>query len=356
MPSSPIINPRPLAVASIGRVQAGLSRRLGLGRQAALPALAPDAVLALHMAVDSAPAWIDPLTVHGSFGSIALDRGARLLRALTGIDLGEHQHGPHWEWLQGAVCARLAGTPLAGADSLAPGVADAPAAPLATLRLTLRSGGHLVATHARASAADWLRLLAGPGWLPLQAPQDAFAALPLRLPVRLARHRLPHAMLASLRPGDILLPDAGAFDCKGCGYVGLGALRATVRYQAPGTLIILALEKRMEPIHDNDNDIDIDNHNDNDIDNDDALPRDAPAPEPHAAALDQLPATLDIELGKLTLTLGALRSLAVGSVLQLAGANPAALDIRCAGHLLGRAEAVDIDGALGVRITEWSAA
>ncbi|WP_371875186.1 FliM/FliN family flagellar motor switch protein [Duganella vulcania] len=30
--------------------------------------------------------------------------------------------------------------------------------------------------------------------------------------------------------------------------------------------------------------------------------------------------------------------------------------MRCAGRLLGRGEAVDIDGRLGVRITDWSAA
>ncbi|RSZ61071.1 YscQ/HrcQ family type III secretion apparatus protein [Massilia atriviolacea] len=341
MPSSPIIPyaathaVRPLAVARIGRDQADLARLTGIGRQASLPALAADAVLTVQTAVDAAPSWLDPLTLRGSFGCVELVRGARLLRALTGIDLGEHRHGPHWEWLQGAVCARLAGTPLAGAGSL---TADTPAdaaAPLTTLRLTLRSGGHLVATHGRASAADWLRWLAEPCWRPLQAPFDAFAALPLRQAVRLARHRLPHAMLASLRQGDVLLPDSSAFDRGGCGHVDLGGLRASVRYQAPGTLIILALENRMDQSPDHDS---------------------ANACELAQDALDQLPATLDIELGKLTLSLGALRSLAVGSTLLLAGAGPAALEIRCAGQLLGRAEAVDVDGSLGVRITEWSAA
>ncbi|MFB9241748.1 type III secretion system cytoplasmic ring protein SctQ [Massilia antarctica] len=342
MPSSPIVPfaathaVRPLAVASIGRAQATLALRIGQGCQAALPALAPDAVLTVQAADEPAPAWPDPLSVQGSFGRIELARGARLLRALTGIDLGEHQHGPHWEWLEGAVCARLAATPLAGADRLAPATTAHAATPLLTLRLTLRGAGHLVATHARASAADWLRLLAGPRWLRLQTPFDAHAGLTLHLPLQLARHRLPYAMLASLGPGDVLLPERSAFDCGGQGHVSLGSLRASVRYQAPGTLIILALENRMDPSHEPAG------HTDQEAQRE--------------AALDQLPATLDIELGQLTITLGALRSLAVGSTLLLPGADPAALDIRCAGQLLGRAEAVDIDGRLGVRITEWSAA
>ncbi|MFS2063452.1 FliM/FliN family flagellar motor switch protein [Duganella sp. CT11-72] len=357
MPSSPIIlsSPahalRPLAVASISREQADLARQIGSGRQAALPALAPDALLTLQAASDAAPSWLEPLSVQGSFGRIELVRGARLLRALTGIDLGDDNHGPQWEWLQAAVCARLHGTPLAGADSLAQGQLAVAAPGLVTLRLTLRGACHLITTHGRASAADWLRLLAGGDWLRLQSPFDGYAGLPLHLPLRLARHRLPRAMLAGLRPGDVLLPDGSAFDRSGQGHVTLGGLRATVRYQAPASLIILALETQMDAPHDMAQD----------------LPQPAAAPDMlerpldgvpavPAAALDQLPATLDIELGKLTLSLGALRGLAAGSTLLLAGADPAALEIRCAGRLLGRGEAVDVDGRLGVRITEWSAA
>jgi type III secretion protein Q len=376
MPSSPIIRLRPLAVASVGRAEAELARQLGLGRQAALPALAPDASLTLQAAVEAAPSWLDPLTLEGSYGRIELVRGARLLRALTGIDLGEHLHGPHSDWLQGALCARLAATPLAGTASLAASPPAGLAAAPTTLRLTLRGAGHQISTHARASAADWLRLLAGPGWLRLQAAQDAHASLALRLPVRLARHRLPHAMLASLRPGDLLRPDSGAFDCAGLGRIDLGGLRASVRYQAPATLIILALENSLENSMDRSHDNGVENEQnrskeqycskEQDRNNDRDRAQEQPdherreaqaqAPALAAGALDQLAATLDIELGQLKLTLGALRSLAVGSTLQLAGANPGALAIRCGGQLLGRAEAVDIDGALGVRITEWSAA
>lgn len=348
MQSSPIIpfastHPvRALPVARISGAQAELARLTGRGRQAALPALAPDATLTLHAATETAPSWRDPLTVHGSFGQIELVRGVRLLRALTGIDLGDDQHVPHWEWLQGAVCARLADTPLGGAVSLVREPVDA-APELVTLGLTLRDGGHLISTHGRASAADWLQLLAGPSWRHLQTPFDTYASLPLQWPVRLARHSLPHAMLAGLRPGDVLQPDSGAFDCSGQGRLTLGGLSATVRYQAPCSLIILALETRMDALHDLAQDAPHDTSGDGTA----AIP---------AAALDQLPATLDIELGKLTLSLGALRSLAVGSTLLLAGADPAALEIRCGGQLLGRAEAVDVDGRLGVRITEWCAA
>ncbi|MYM99231.1 hypothetical protein GTP90_35890, partial [Rugamonas sp. FT81W] len=127
MHSTPMISPagiplpRPLAVASISRDQAELARQLGRGRQAPLPALADDALLTLHMASDPSPSWLEPLSIQGGFGRIELVRGARLLRALTGIDLGDDSLAPHWDWLQSAVCARLAGTPLADADGLTRG-------------------------------------------------------------------------------------------------------------------------------------------------------------------------------------------------------------------------------------------
>lgn len=372
MQSTPMIfpagtaTPRPLAVASIGRDQAELARQLGRGRRAPLPALAGDALLTLHMTNDPSPSWLEPLSILGGFGRIELVRGARLLRALAGIELGDDSIGPHWDWLQSAVCARLAGTPLAAADGLSRGGPAVTGPELVTLRLTLRGGGHLIATHGRAAAADWLRLLAGGAWQPLLSPFDHFAALPLRLPLRLARHRLPHGALAGLRPGDVLRPDRCSFDCNGLGSVTLGGLRASVRYQAPASLIILALETPMDAPHDMNEGMSEDISPDAGRDMAQSPPPagdaperrrdDAAAPAIAPAALDQLPATLDIELGSVTLSLGALRALAPGSTLPLAGADPAALAIRCAGRLLGRGEAVDIDGRLGVRITDWSAA
>lgn len=376
--ASPIVHPaqalaaRPLAVASLSREQAELARQLGCGRQASLPGLAPDALLSLHTAGDATPSWLEPLTLQGPFGGIELVRGARLLRALTGIDLGDHRSGEHWQWLQSAVCARLGGTPLAGADSLARGAIDA-APDSVTLRLTLRSGGHLITTYARAGAASWLRLLGGAGWLRLQYRLDAYADMPLSLPLRLARHRLPAAMLAGLRPGDVLVPDSPAFDCRGHGSVTLGGTRAAVRYEAPATLIILSLETPMDTALDALPQTELptelptepaaqageqpgDQFVDQPAGTNFSASADSLAPTVSPAALDTLAVTLDFELGKLALSLGALRSLGVGSTMLLAGASTGALDIRCGGRLLGRGEAVDVDGRLGIRITTWSAA
>lgn len=72
--------------------------------------------------------------------------------------------------------------------------------------------------------------------------------------------------------------------------------------------------------------------------------------------LDKTPVTLSFELGRVRLTLGELRALDAGSVLDLTGGSPQAIAIVASGRRLGTGELVDIDGQLGIRITDWNAA
>lgn len=397
-------------LAKVSRADAELSRKIGAGCRIGVPHVAPDACLILQAAGSEARDWRAAMLLTGAFGAIELMQAPRVLRMLTGIDFSDQASAEpaQWQWLQAAICARLAGTPFAAVDGLAvmagatQGQIDD--ATSITLRLTLRSGGHAVLTHARGAAADWLRLMAGANWQPERAAVGTLDHLALTLPVRLARHTLPAGALRSLRAGDVIVPASAAFDCAGAGWLEWGGRHVQVRYQAPGNLIILALENHVGNEHwqqalereraaqhqglsaasaasaadeDQYDDQDAQYHGqdrvqddrqddsqDDSQDNEQYEPQDSAEPD-HGllaeeagdpatdVALEQLPVTLSFELGQVALNLGALRRLTAGTTLLLDGGGPAAIAIISGGRRIGSGEAVDVEGRLGVRIVAW---
>lgn len=402
-----------LVRAQVSTDEAALTRLVGRGCSAPLPAL--DAVLSLHPA-DPAQAdagtWNDSLSLQGPFGCIEFAQGARLMRALTQIDLSAELNADEerWEWLQAALVGRLGGTPLACADRL---LRHAPqdCADATVLRVCVRSGQHALVTHARGAAAAWADLLQRESWTPERSAAQAWLGLPLETPVPVARHTLPSHALRRLTVGDIVLPDSPRFDCSGEGSVRIGALLARVRYQAPGALEIIAVEGQL-----NTEDLQMMdaaayasapmeadgggyfNAVDPGMPVEEAPPggeyqasgaydtqsfHAAPAaldddaqqaygqmqPQeqspgvldvqlPHQTAdaqLDAVPVTLDFELGKVRMSLGEVRTLGSGVIVPLSGGSPASIAILSAGRRLGSGEVVDINGQLGIRITQWGA-
>lgn len=327
---------------------AALSARLGRGCSVALPGAARLGLFAEGEGQAQVVDWSDPVQLHGAFGALQLADGVRLLRGLTGIDLGDGMPG---EWLCAALLGRLAGTPLSSASRLQRG----PLGPLedeCILQFILRSPEHSVLCHARASAATWCAILASADWHRERAALGHFAALPLASRLILARHTLNTGALAALQAGDVIVPDAPAFDCDGTGVVRIGAATLRVAHAAPNRLTILSLEPGM------------DHQDSTDSTDSAALPLDdwdaevKPVHAPAAArlpdaALDSVPLTLDFVLGRVRLQLGRLQELGPGSVLEIAGGSPADIAIEVGGQPLGRAEIVNVGGRLGVRVMQW---
>ena len=323
--------------------RAALSARLGRGCSVALDGSGRLGLFAEGEGQAQVVDWSDPVQLHGAFGALQLADGARLLRGLTGVDLGDGVPG---EWLCAALLGRLAGTPLANATRLQRG-ALGPLDDECILQFILRSPQHSIVCHARASAATWCALLAGANWQRERAALSHFAALPVACVVTLARHTLPMSALAALREGDVLVPDAPVFDCDGAGVVHIGPITLRVAHAAPNRLTILSLEHGMEQ---------------QDSMESAALPLDdwqeegAPAPAEARlpdALLESLPLTLDFVLGRVRLPLGRLQELGPGSVLDIAGGSPADIAIEAGGQRLGRAEIVNVGGRLGVRVVQW---
>ncbi|MES2743026.1 MAG: FliM/FliN family flagellar motor switch protein [Pseudomonadota bacterium] len=291
--------------------------------------------------------WREPVLLDGPFGAVQLADGARLLRAITGIDLGHAGGDGGSDWLYGAVLARLGASPLACVDGVrrsALGAIDDEC----VLRIVLRSDDHSVVCHGRASAAVWSELLLRGDWQRERVALHHFAALPLTLPLVIARHTLTAERLQALLPGDLIVPDNASFGCDGAGLVRLGGSLLRVAYAAPNCLTIIDLESAVDqPDNLQDADLaqpdssDYARHGDDMIDGE---------------LLAGLPLTLRFVLGQVRLPLGRLQELGAGAVLDIEDGSPAALAIECNGRRLGTAEIVDIDGRFGVRVLQWGAA
>ncbi|QGZ42137.1 type III secretion protein Q [Pseudoduganella flava] len=318
-----------LARAAVDPNEARLTRRIGRGL--VLP-LGDGATL--QVAFDAATPATDgeALQLQGPYGTLYLADGVTFLRTLTGVDVGPGLDG----WLHASVLGRLQGGPFATTQRVAPATDVSPDG--VALRLTLQEDGHALGTTASAGAATWCALLAAAPFRPVPAPAEPFLALLVRLPVPLASHRLQAAALGALAPGDVLLPDRARIGVDGTGWLAWPGHRAHVRHGAAGTLEILTLQTGEAAMEEQGEAV--------------AGGVEAGA---EAAALDGTALRIDFRLGTLALTLGELRTLGAGTVLELADGGAGAIAIACGGKVLGQGEAVDVGGRLGIRITRWDA-
>jgi type III secretion protein Q len=79
----------------------------------------------------------------------------------------------------------------------------------------------------------------------------------------------------------------------------------------------------------------------------------AEEPEP-LDALDQLPMALTLRCGNLNLTLGELRRIAAGSVVEVNGVTPGHATLCHGERVVAEGELVDVEGRLGLQITRMA--
>jgi type III secretion system YscQ/HrcQ family protein len=152
---------------------------------------------------------------------------------------------------------------------------------------------------------------------------EADAAISWRCRVSVAAETYAAEDLAQLEPGDVLLPaerlrlhlpgEAGAWRCS-----AEDAAFASIR-----------LEKYQ------------------------VTELDVSGQAPSAESLDELPVQLEVVVGDKRLTMAEIRELGEGSVIALDRALDAPVELWANGVRAGRGELVEIDGKLGVKVTEW---
>lgn len=363
---------------------AALSRAVGRGLSLAPPTPALHWELLPHADWPVQAAW---LALHCAGGILWLHQGQRALAALTGIDAAPAEDGRWPHWMTGAVAGRLHGSVLASLQEVA--VAEPPSRQgMALLRMQISDGSHTVHAVGAAPASLWLALLQH-GQQPARPRRMALAPwLPAALPVvvTLARHRLPQADFDTLAAGDVLLPDTTCFDTSGAGTLALAGRRWRVRYQGARALQLLnpeddvddlALQDQMDSLEEGDDRLqgDLDPYQDEDPEQSaqdgagDELDAEADgtggtvsarSDEAGEAGQGALPGAIQLalrfELGRLSLSLERIRALGPGCVLELLDGAPHSIAVTCTGIVVGRGEVVDVDGRLGVRLTQWSGA
>lgn len=323
---------------------AALTRRLGRGLRIDLASHVAE--LTVCSVAENMPPLHDPLFLSGAVGLLQISDGARLLRALTGIDMTKMASGgnSYPDWFVAAVVGRLAGTPFEGFTGIASD-GNFPDSDVCTLSLSLRQDSHLITVIARAVPTTWLAMFDGVAATPVQAPLSAFLDLVVTAPIQLGRHHLPFSAWHTLAVGDIILPASPTFDVTGTGIVYLARRGWRMRYLAPGNLQLIALENIVD-MEQPDDIVDTDTASAQQEDGEtDGIPE--------SAQLDDVTLTLAFELGRISLSLAEIRTLAPQKILKLNDGGPRAIAIVCGGRTVGQGEAVNVDGALGIRIVQW---
>ncbi|NDL63384.1 FliM/FliN family flagellar motor switch protein [Acerihabitans arboris] len=216
-----------------------------------------------------------------------------------------------------------------------------------TLELTVTLGDRRARSLLCLSAGTLRRLLDISGWRRVQAPlpQD----LALALPLTLGTLTLSLDDVGSLRPGDMLLPTGRCFSPAGEGRVrcGLLTLRGQLR---PGAdtmthFYITTMENTDVTM------------NSDELDDDQPQASDAgeeweTGPLTDASAFAPLPLLLSVRCGQLKMTLGALQRLAPGALLLVENVLPGEAVLCHGEYALAKGELVDVEGQLGLEITQ----
>ncbi|MBI5513730.1 MAG: FliM/FliN family flagellar motor switch protein [Deltaproteobacteria bacterium] len=169
---------------------------------------------------------------------------------------------------------------------------------------------------------------------PPEKALERLGDLTLRFSVTIARDTLGARTVASLVPGDALLCDSvrwGGTGLTGTGSVRLGAVELPVRLDAGGVTVDGALAPCRR-----------------------ALVVDEPVTDPseRTAVLSSLPVEVTVEIAQGAVTVGELAAWRPGAVVTLGTRLGEAVVVRAGGRLIARGELVDVEGEVGVRLTE----
>jgi type III secretion system YscQ/HrcQ family protein len=346
-------------------------------------------------------------------GTVLTDGSAALWCLLGGVPLSGFSASPQDQELRLSIALMRAPSlltdilgPLAlrsisatGRSSSAPDPAFTTESLLAddAIEMMLRVSRDDVTVYCRAAARPslWLQLL---GRMPASRPSPAGSApavlddsFTLSVPVRIGHGSVPASALGRLQPGDVVRLET-SFTTEGHGRLQVGGyeIRVYWRSRSPQHVFqVLATSLRrvattsstlnaeglpdsgLESTTMNSNHHDVseeegaaneplDEYDDSDVEQ---LDREAPGQSaigersnPDASALgvslDRVPVTIVAEIGTLTITIGALRTLQPGMLLKLGARGQAEVVLRAIdGPPVAYAELVDIGGHLGLQVT-----
>lgn len=270
--------------------------------------------------------------------------------ALLPADGNAQEHHWYWQLYNHYLSPELQA--LFGA--LQPHPAPLPQARLCAV-LQVRCNSLQVCARLQAAPETLLGLLQRGNWQ--ASGQAADFNLPLLSALTLGRLSLTRAELASLRPGDVLLPEQALFSPEGIGTLQLGAWHLGLAQMPDHPQCFTLTQMENHPMN-----APIDHFSAGDADHslrldelDEILHDTQAAAQNDMALFDDLPLNLSLRAGQLSLSLGQMRSLAVGSVLTFSGCAPGQAMLYYGERVLGHGELVNVEGRLGLQITRLEA-
>jgi len=188
---------------------------------------------------------------------------------------------------------------------------------------------------------------AGAGWARVLAPESLRLALPppatgaalrraerladarITLTVELGRLRLPRGELAQIAAGDVVLMDAGVRDTRGGPVrLRLGAGEFAARMDGEALTVLEPFRQRS------------------------ASDMDDNKPAAAEALLGELPVEVVCELGRVSMSGRELLELRPGAVIPVGRPLAGPVDLTVGGRVVARGELVDVEGEIGVRVTQ----
>ena len=218
-------------------------------------------------------------------------------------------------------------------------------------RASIALGQARSVSRLRMAPESLLALYESGPWHPLKASvADRF---PFLIPVILGQLQVSVEQLRSVQPGDVVLLENTQLDGEGVGQLNVGKLRLHVMIDDEGArrcLNICSIEEvAVDDVFFASTDVDA-NANANANANAQANAQ-AQRVLDEDQSLENLPLALSVRCGALKLSLGELRQLAPGVVLNIEGYSPGMAGLYYGDRPIGQGQLVEVDGRLGLQLS-----
>ncbi|CAO95562.1 FliM/FliN family flagellar motor switch protein [Erwinia tasmaniensis] len=203
-------------------------------------------------------------------------------------------------------------------------------------RLHVRLGDRHAECRLRLGHAQLAHWLSQPGWQ--GSPPALPAAMTYSQPLVAGRMTLSTQQLAALTVGDLLIPPVSYFTADGQGSLTVAGRRLYGELQLPHHFLLNHLEN-----------IPLNSAGDDESTND---PQSEYLSGEESRRLASLPLSLEVRCGRTVMTLGELQQLQAGSVVTLDNVTPGEAGLYHGDTLIARGELVDVEGHLGLQLTQ----
>ena len=212
-------------------------------------------------------------------------------------------------------------------------------------RASIALGQARSVSRLRMAPESLLALYESGHWHPLKASvADRF---PFLIPVILGQLQLSVEQLRSVQPGDVVLLESTQLDVEGVGQLNVGKLRLHVMIDDEGArrcLNICSIEEvAVDDVFFASTDVDANANANANANAQRVLDEDQ--------SLENLPLALSVRCGALKLSLGELRQLAPGVVLNIEGYSPGMAGLYYGDRPIGQGQLVEVDGRLGLQLS-----